>query len=107
MRTNELKKAKAEKAWELATLLVNSMELDDLDAFNNFNNLSKDERSMVIFLTGRVMRPTIGNGATCLLLFEPMQKKLLLQIMELADNVVISSVEGQVRFMFGFMDILS
>lgn len=106
MKYNEIKKAKAEKAWELAKQLVDSMEFDDLDAFNNFANINEDERSMVIFLTGVVKNPTIADHTSCLLIFREHQKNLLSEIVGLADNVIISSVEGQVRFTIGFMNVV-
>ena len=106
MKYDEIKKAKAEKAWELAKNLIDSMEFDDLDAFNNFKNVNQDERSMVIFLTGTVKNPNIADRTSCLLIFHQYQKNLLSQIFDLADNVIISSVEGQVRFTIGFMNVV-
>lgn len=100
MAIDTIKKANAEKAWELVSKIksFHQMDFKDIEVFNNFDKLGEDTRSMVIFLFG------VGNDPR--LIFDYQEKEMFAEIIKLADNFVASVVDGQVRFMFGFMDVL-
>lgn len=96
MKFNEVKKAKAEKAWEMTKRLCSIAE--DIDAFNNFDDMSEEECNMVIFLV-----------ATCddaMWIFDGEARYLFCEIVGLSDNMVFSSVDNQLKIMIGFMSVV-
>ena len=96
MKFNEVKRAKAYKAWEMAQALCEIT--DDIDTFNNYEDLSEEENNMVIFL--------VATRDDAMWIFDGEARHLFSEIVGLADNMVFSSVDKQLKIMLGFMGVV-
>lgn len=96
MKYNEVKRAKAHKAWELAQEICEIT--DDIDTFNNYDDLSEQENNMVIFL--------VATKDDAMWIFDGEARHMFSELVGLADNMVFSSVNNQLRIMLGFMGVV-